>query len=164
MSKTHSTTATYEGTTYHHNRKDNHEGQTVDQQHLQESTGGLRALGAPRGGPRKTWPHPIHHRASTVPFSAFYSSQGGGSPKLFPVRPKMKKDKYQHGVLLVRDPGRQGDAKTGCCKRRQKRFGMGACKHGEKSTNSPPGPSGLPYISQFFRDCSLVRLRANRGH
>lgn len=22
----------------------------------------------------------------------------------------------------------------------------------------PPGPSGLPYISQFCRDCSLVRL------
>lgn len=24
--------------------------------------------------------------------------------------------------------------------------------------HSPPGPSGLPYVSQFCRDCSLVRL------
>lgn len=27
-----------------------------------------------------------------------------------------------------------------------------------RSLNSPPGPSGLPYSSQFCRDCSLVRL------
>lgn len=26
------------------------------------------------------------------------------------------------------------------------------------SLHSPPGPSGLPYCSQFCRDCSLVRL------